>query len=101
HLGALGVVHAEEKDVAPAAVREVHAHGRTLSKNRVTAVAARPEKLGPKAQRLVGGMAHAEHPLVAADRAHAAAHLIGQRLEGQPMIRRGEGAAERIVWALA
>ncbi len=70
-------------------------------KNRVTAVAAGPEQLGPKAQRLVGGMAHAEHPLVAAHRAHAPTHLIGEGLESESMIRRGEGAGKSVARALA
>jgi hypothetical protein len=33
-------------------------------------------------------VADAEHPLVAAHRAHAAPHLIGQSLKCQAMIRR-------------
>ena len=36
-LGSLGVVHAEEEDVAPAAVGEVHADGRALAENRIGA----------------------------------------------------------------
>ncbi len=51
------------------------------------------------AQRLIGRMAHAKHPLIAAHRAHAAAHLVGQRLKGEPVIgrrqRAGNGIARR------
>ena len=41
------------------------------------------QQFGADAQRIIGGMADAEHPLVAAHRAHAAAHLVGQGLEAQ------------------
>ena len=37
-------------------------------------------------------MARAKHPLVAAHRAHAAPHLVGQRLKAEPVIRRGQRA---------
>ena len=37
---------------------------------------------------MVGRMADAEHPLVAAHRAHAAPHLVGQRLKAQALIGR-------------
>ena len=35
HFGALGKIHAEEEDVAPAAVGEVHADGRALAQHRI------------------------------------------------------------------
>ena len=41
-------------------------------------------------------MAHAKHPLIAAHRADAAPHLIGERLESEPVIRGGERAAQRV-----
>ena len=75
----------EEEDVAPRAVREVHAHRRALAQDRESVPSRRAlQQLAADAQRLIGGMADAEHPLVAAHRAHAAAHLIGERLESEP-----------------
>ena len=101
HLGPFGVVHAQEEDVAPAAVREVHPHGRAFAQDGVGAVCrVRPQQLRPDAQRLVGRVAHAEHPLVAAHRAHAPAHLVGQRLERQPVVGRRQRAADGVTRAL-
>ena len=57
------------------------------------------QEFGPQAQGLVGGVAHAEHPLVAADRADTAAHLVGQRLEGQAMIGGRQGAGDGVAGA--
>jgi len=57
------------------------------------------EEFGPKAQGLVGGVAHAEHPLVAADRADAAADLVGEGLEGQAVIGRRQGAGDGVAGA--
>ena len=39
-------------------------------------------------------MAGAEHPLVAADGAHAAADLVGERLEAQAAVGGGQGAGD-------
>ena len=50
------------------------------------------EKLGAQAQRVVGGVAGAEHPLVAAHGAHGAAHLVGERLEAEAAVSGGERA---------
>ena len=52
------------------------------------------QQFGADAQRIVGGMAGAEHPLVAAHRAHAAAHLVGQRLEAQRAVGGGQRAGD-------
>jgi hypothetical protein len=41
-------------------------------------------------------VSHAEHPLVAAHRAHATADLVGQRLESQPVISCGQGAGDSV-----
>ena len=72
---------------------EVHADGGALAQNRIRATRIARGQLGMNPQRLIGGMPHAEHPLIAAHRAHTTAHLIGQRLKGQPVIRGGQGAA--------
>ena len=59
------------------------------------AAARRPEQLGAEAQRIIGRMAGAEHPLVAAHGAHAAAHLVGQRLEAERAVGGGQRAGDR------
>ena len=97
HLRALGIIHAEKENVAPAAMRQVHAHRGAFAQDRVGAVlVAALQQLGPDAQRMIGGMAHAEHPLIAAHRAHAAADLVRQRLQGQPLIGHGQRAGNRV-----
>ena len=95
HARAFGKIHAQEKDVAPAAVGQVHAHGRGLAQDGVERLGgAALQQLATDAQRIVGGMAGAEHPLIAAHGAHAAAHLVGQRLEPQRAIAGGQGAGD-------
>jgi hypothetical protein len=93
HARAFGEIHAQEKDVAPAAVAEVHAHRRRLAQDGIEAARA-PQQFRAQAQRIVGRMAGAEHPLVAAHRAHAAAHLVGQRLEAQAAVSGGQRAGD-------
>ena len=93
HARAFGEIHAQEKDVAPRAVGEVHAHRRGLEqdrKERLGGVAS--QEFRADAQRIVRRMADPEHPLVAANRADTAAHLVRQRLERQCAIAGGEGA---------
>ena len=83
--GALGKVHPEKKDVAPGAVSEVHADGCPFVKDREGAI----ERLGEdraQPQRDFIGRAAAEHPLVSADLAHGGADLIGERLQGEPVV---------------
>ena len=97
HARAFREVHAQEEDVAPAAVRQVHAHGRGFAQDGVERAASARQQFGPEAQRIVGRVAGAEHPLVAAHGAHAAAHLVGQRLKAQRAVagrqRAGNGRA--------
>ncbi len=52
------------------------------------------EQFGPHTQGVVGGMSGAEHPLVAAHAAHAAAHLVGESLEGERLISGGQRAGD-------
>ena len=87
----------KKMSLQPQCVRSMRTgvHSRRIG---IAAVAgALAEQFRAEAQRVVGGMAHAEHPLVAAHRAHAAADLVGQRLERQPVIgcrqRAGDGVA--------
>ncbi len=48
---------------------------------------------------MIGRMPHAEHPLIAAHGAHAAPHLVGQRLKRQPLIRRRQRAGNGVAGA--
>ena len=93
HPRAFRVIHAEEKDIAPAAVAEVHANrGRFAEDRKSAAPAGTVEQFAPENQRIVGRMPDAGHPLVAAHGAHAAADLGRQRLECEPLISRGQRA---------
>ena len=83
----LGVVHPEEKDVAPAAVSQVHAHRSAFAQYRIETrgwIALGQFLANP--QRLICGVAHSEHPLIPAHTADAAADLVGQSLERQFLI---------------
>ncbi len=100
HFRALGIVHAEEEDITPAAMGQVHADRRALAQDRIeTARRIAQREFLAQAQRLVGGVAHAEHPLVAAHAAHAAADLVGQRLEREFLIGCGQGAGNPVARA--
>ena len=66
----------------------------------VASAAGRSSSSRAHAQRLVGRVADAEHPLVAAHRAHAAPHLVGQRLEAQAMIGLGQRAGQPLAGSL-
>ncbi len=92
---AFRVIHAEEKDIAPATVAEVHADRGRFAQDRERAAPARTvEQFGPQNQRVIGRMSDAGHPLVAAHGTHAAANLGRQRLEGEPLISRGQSARQ-------
>jgi len=41
-------------------------------------------------------MPHPEHPLIALDHPDAAADLIGERLEAEPLVGRGQGARDAV-----
>ena len=99
HPRAFGEIHAQKKNVAPAAVAEVHAHRRALAQNRVAAIGVAPQQLGPETQGMIGRMTHAKHPLIAADGAHAAPHLVGKCLKREPLIGRRQCAGEGIAGA--
>ena len=101
HACAFREIHPEKEDVAPPAVCQVHAHGRGLAQNReYRRRSPGRQQLGANSQRIVGRVPGAEHPLVAAHRAHAAAHLVGQRLEAQCAIAGGQSARKRAVRAV-
>jgi len=95
-------IHPQEEDVAPPAVRNVHAHRGALGEDRKRIARRGPAaKLRPDPQRMIDRVPHAEHPLVAAHRAHAAAHLVGQRLKAQAVICLRQRAGHRLVRPLA
>ena len=58
------------------------------------------EQLRPDPQRLIRRVPDAEHPLVAAHRSHAPAHLVGQRLKRQIVIGNCQRTGDRIAGAL-
>ena len=98
---ALGEIHAEKKDIAPAAVGEVHAHGCEFAQERVGGGGVfAGEELGADAERLVQRMAEAEHPGVAAGGTDGAADLVGERLKREGVMGGGEGAGERLARAM-
>lgn len=91
-----GEIHAQKEDVAPSAVRQIHAHRSGLAQNREERATVPPRQhLRANAQRVIRGMAHAEHPLVAAHRTHAAPHLVGQRLKRQLAVPGRKSAGNR------
>ena len=99
HARAFRKIHPQKEDVAPAAMRQVHAHRRGFAEDGEERVRGPPRKhLRPDAQRVIGGVAGAEHPLVTLHGAHAAAHLVGQRLESQRAVTGGQSARYRRVW---
>ena len=81
-------------------MRQVHADRGAFAQDRIEpAGGVADEEFLAQAQRLVGRVAHAEHPLVAADAADAAADLVGQGLEGELLVGGGEGAGDRVAGA--
>ena len=98
--GALREVHAEEEDIAPRRMRQVHAHGSAFAQDGEGAVSSGGEQFRAEAQGLVLGVAHAEHPLISPHRPDTAAHLVGQSLESEAVIGGGEGTAQGIAGAL-
>ena len=75
--------------------------GRALAQDRERAVQRRSLAAVPAGCAAADPrMANAEHPLVAAHRAHAAADLVGQGLKGQAVIGRGQRAGDGVVGPL-
>ena len=96
HARALGKIHAEKKNVAPARVAQIHAHRGAFAQHGIGAVLAALQQFGTHAQRMIRRMAHAKHPLVAAHGTHAAPHLIRQRLKADALIHGGQRAGNRV-----
>ena len=101
HFRAFGIIHRQKENVAPAAMGQVHPHRGAFAQQGIGAVAgAAAQQFRANPQRLIERMSHAEHPLIAAHRTHAAPHLVGQRLEGEAMIRRRQRAGNAVAWAI-
>ena len=98
-LGAFRIIHPEEEDVGPRRVGQVHADRSLFAQDRIRTIRGGLQQFGPDAQGLVDGMPHAEHPLIAPDGADTATDLIRERLEGQPMIGRGQGGTDAVAGA--
>ena len=98
-LRALGEIHAEEENIRPRGVREIHANGRAFQQDGIAVTIVRKE-LAADAQRVLGGVTHAEHPLVAAHGADGFTDLVGECLESELVIRGGKGGGDRIAGAL-
>ena len=79
-------------------MRQIHPHGSSFLQNREGLIGITGQQAGMHAQRIVGGMPHAEHPLIAPHCSHTLAHLIGQRLEGQLVIGSRQCTRQRIRW---
>ena len=95
HAGSLGEVHAEEENIGPGGVGEVHADGGAFAEDGEEVVVLL-EEFGANTQRVIGGVPHAEHPLVTADGADGFADLVGEGLEGELMVGGGEGGGDAI-----
>ena len=101
HPGAFREVHPEEEDVAPAAMGQVHPYGGALAQDRMRRVAAAPpQQFGPDPKGLVQGVPEAKHPGVSPSRPYGVAHLVGERLKPERVVRCRQGARQRLVGAL-
>ena len=58
------------------------------------------EQLAADAERVLGGVSHAEHPLVAAHGADGFPHLVGECLESELVIRGGKCGGNCVAGAL-
>ena len=95
------MVHAKKENIAPAGMRQIHADRGGFAQDRKSFIGATLEQFRPDAERLIGGMADAEHPLIAADGADAAADLIGERLKTEVVVgdcqRTGEAVGRAVL----
>ena len=101
HPRAFREIHAQEKNVAPAAVGQIHAYRRRFAQDGEEAIVDALRKFRAHAQRMVGGMAGAEHPLIAAHGAHTAPHLVGQGLKAEAVIGGGQGAGDGFIGTIS
>jgi hypothetical protein len=71
HPRTLGVIHSEEKYVAPSTMGKIHANGRAFTENRIDPGGrVTLGQLWPNAKRLIRWVSHAKHPLVTSHGAH-------------------------------
>jgi len=76
-------------------VGEVHADGGPFAEDGEEVVVL-GEEFGADTEGVVGGVSHAEHPLVAANGADGFADLVGEGLEGELVVGGGEGGRDAI-----
>ena len=94
-------VHSQKENVTPPAVRKIHPHRSAFREDRIrVSGTGAAKKLLVDSQRMIGRVAHAEHPVVAADRAYASSHLVGQGLKSEGMIGGCQGAGDSIAWTV-
>ncbi len=84
HARALRVVHAQEENIAPTAVGQIHAYRRAFDEHGVDAVGIRLLQLVTHSERMIERVAGAKHPAVAALRADRALHLLCQDVKTEP-----------------
>ena len=96
HPRAFRKIHAEEKNVAPARMAQVHPHRREFAQHGIGAVLTFLQQFGSHAERMIRRMAHAEHPLVAPHGADTAPHLVRERLKPDALIHGGQRTRERV-----
>ncbi len=96
-----GKVHPEKEDVAPGAVRKVHPDRSPFGEDRIRIPLAPLQQFGTDPQRMILGMPDAEHPAIARDAADTASHLIGERLEGELVVRLSQRAGRRFARAVS
>ena len=80
-------------------MREIHADGRALQQDGIAVTVVR-EEFAADAQRVLGRVTHAKHPLVAAHGADGFPHLVGEGLESELVIGGGEGRGNCIAGTL-
>ena len=73
---------------------EIHPHRREFAENGIGALWGSLQEFWPQSQWLIGGMAHAEHPLVASHGSHAASHLVSEGLESQAVVGGRQGRSD-------
>ncbi|OQA22414.1 MAG: hypothetical protein BWY63_00848 [Chloroflexi bacterium ADurb.Bin360] len=96
HPSALRIIHAQEENVTPTAVAQIHAHRGDFTQQREEPIRGSSAEFWTHPQGVIRRMPNAEHPLIAAHRPHTPSHLIRQSLESQPVIGCRQCAGKRL-----
>ena len=95
NLRPLGIVHSQEENIRPGAMRKVEADGGPLDQDREERVVGRSlEKRLMKPNRMLVGSADTEHPAVSRAASDRLAHLVGQRFVADLFVSLGQGAGD-------